>query len=154
MGADQKFMTAQQLITRNLHVAKTEDRKVKLYSMVFHPDGDITVGGIVVTPEAALTILEDDRNSTAVKNAVAASAPIKKINTATKIFMKSLWCTMEELEQKSLILGVDFKVLPQDQPRLTNLKKMGYVVTEEVKVGGRKRKELSITELGWEALKS
>ena len=154
MGADQKFMTAQQLITRNLHVAKTEDRKVKLYSMVFHPNGDITHGGVTVTPEWALQILEDDRNRTTVQKAVAASAPIKKINTATKLFMIALQKTMEELEQKSLVLGVDYKVLPQDQPRLTNLKKMGYVVTEEVKVDGRKRKQLRITAEGWEALKS
>ena len=147
-------MTALQLIARNIHVAKTEGRKVKLYSMVFHPDGGITHGGVFITPEWALQILEDDRNRTTVQKAVAASAPIKKINTATKLFMVALQKTMEELEQKSLVLGVDYKVLPADQPRLTNLKKMGYVITEEVKVGGRKRKKLSITPEGWEALKS
>ena len=83
-------MTAEQLITRNLHVAQTEDRKVKLYSMVFHPDGDITVGGDKVSEEKALAILEDDRNAKTVREAVAASAKVKKVNTATKLLLLAI----------------------------------------------------------------
>lgn len=142
-------MTAQQLITRNLEVAKTEDRKVKLYSMVFHPNGDITHGGVTVTQEWAQQILEDDRNRTTVQEAIAAiPSPIKGVNTATKLYLKALATQAQEMDKKTLLLGADVIVRPQDQPRLSNLKKMGWVITH--KAG--KIRTLEITDAGWAAL--
>jgi len=145
-------MTAEQLITRNLHVAKTEDRKVKLYSMVFHPDGDITVGGDKVNEEEALAILKEDRNAKTVREAAAPAAKVKKVNTATKLLLLAIHEQLKESGKPFLVLGSDIKILPHDQPRLTNLKKMGWVQT--ITDGTSKKRLLLITPEGKEAIKS
>ena len=155
---------AARIVERGVEVAKRDETTFTNRNLKISAKGTITWKGKRATVQSAIHNLADQINSEAITQMETATAPKTRkaagpmtwdsLNQATKDFFFELGEQIQEYtkdhENRACArLGRDLpKVSPQNQPRLTNLKKVGVLQTGTQDGQPKTHKFVWLTETG------